>query len=71
MVFIVVVGGLLLSFGALLTITSIEPTSMGATWDEIKYAFRVMAGKPRFWIGICCTVIGLIMTLGTMSMLIW
>ena len=71
MVFLVVVGGLLFGFGALLTIMSIEPTSLDASWDEIKNAFRVMAGRPQFWIGVCCTVIGFLMTFGTLSALIW
>ena len=71
MVFFVVVGGLLLGFGALLTMMSIESTSLDASWDEIKNAFRVMAGKSQFWIGVCCTAIGFIMTFGTLSTLIW
>lgn len=68
--FFVVVGGLLFAFGGLFMIMSIEPTPLDASWDEVKKAFRVMSGKPRFRVGVGCFVIGCLITFGLMSTLI-
>lgn len=60
-VFTIVAGGLLLSLGAILTIMNIVPTSLDASWNEVKEAFRIMFDRPQFRIGVVCVVIGFLM----------
>lgn len=71
LVFCFVAGGLLLSFGALLMMMCIAPTSLDASWDELKNAIRIMFGKPQFRGGAVCFVIGFLMISGLMCLLIW
>lgn len=69
-VFTVVAGSLLFGFGALLMMMSIEATSLCPSWDELKKAFRIIANRPKFWIGAVCVVIGFLMIVGLLFSLI-
>lgn len=62
-IFLLVTGGLLVGFGAIITLTAVPFTSWDTPWPELKTAFRRMIDKPRFQAGAACVIVGALMLL--------
>lgn len=61
MILLGIVGCLLFGFGVSCLVFTAEPPSPDVSWAEQKDAFRKMARRPWFRIGLICFLLGFLM----------